>query len=184
VNEQQKRVARGKALFTVYLEMSETDDEAADLIADVLHWSHDAHDAGGEPKVTAAIFEQAWRHFIEEIDEEFDHDQAVLGALRAYDLDVEHWTQLGGGCHAVAIILRRESTERTFKGEGTGVMNASRYLMVTWDGEWVLCLYDENEAPDPMPELHDGIRLDTRGIGERELEKLAKKIAAAARAFA
>jgi hypothetical protein len=48
----------------------------------------------------------------------------------------------------------------------------------------VLCLYDENAAPDPMTELVDGLSLDTRGYGEREVGRLAKKIAAAARAFA
>lgn len=116
--------------------------------------------------------------------DDFDHEQELLVALRSRRepaLDVEHWTQLGGGCSAVAIILRRGGSPVKFNNVPTGETHATRYLMVTWDAEWVVCLYDDSTE---IAELHDGLRLDTRGIGQYQMGALAHSIAAFAAAFA
>ena len=129
------------------------------------------------------IPESALVDLLAEFDE-YDHERELLCALRARrdpQLDVEHWTQLGGGCSAVAIILRRGGTPVYVNQVKTEQTHATRYLMVTWDAEWVVCLYDDSTE---IAELHDGLRLDTRGIGQYQMGALAHSIAAFAAAFA
>lgn len=179
MNEQQKRVARGQALFTVYVEMAETDDEAADLIADVLHWSYQAHDAGGEPEVTRRIWEQAWEHFWEEIQES-DPEPRACRALQAALGEKVVWRQMmGGGVWATTIAVRYD----TSGGGAVAPENATRYLLLTWDGAWQLGLYDA-ASWDQLPELYDGLMLDTRGIAEHDVDRIVLKVQEAVKAFA
>lgn len=112
-----------------------------------------------------------------------DQHARITAALRQQPgLDVESW-DTGGGCIVEAVVISREGGSAvTYGGEpadpakGQPTHQATRYLGVTWEGDWMVFLYAENGGD----ELYDGVEIGI-DVDPNDVDAMAAEVARHAR---